>query len=99
MTYSVKEIFYTLQGEGTHQPQSPMSPASFASLGLHPDLLRILALHPGRVLSRDFLLDATRGREAAPFDRTIDVQVGRLRRKLGAELIQNVRGVGYIVMP
>jgi two-component system, OmpR family, response regulator len=68
------------------------------------DLLRILALHPGRVLSRDFLLDATRGREAAPFDRTIDVQVGRLRRKLEAEpgsatLIKSVRGAGYILVP
>jgi two-component system, OmpR family, response regulator len=68
------------------------------------DLLRILALHPGRVLSRDFLLDATRGREAAPFDRTIDVQVGRLRRKLesdpgAATLIKSVRGAGYILVP
>jgi two-component system, OmpR family, response regulator len=68
------------------------------------DLLRIMALHPGRVLSRDFLLDATRGREAAPFDRTIDVQVGRLRRKLesvagAATLIKSVRGAGYILVP
>ena len=36
---------------------------------------------PGRVLSRDFLLEQTRGREAGPFDRTIDVQVGRLRQQ------------------
>ena len=48
------------------------------------DLLCAFAQHPGRVLSRDFLLEATRGREAAPFDRTIDVQVGRLRKKLEA---------------
>ena len=46
------------------------------------DLLEVLARHPGRVLSRDFLLEQTRGREAGPFDRTIDVQIGRLRRKL-----------------
>jgi two-component system OmpR family response regulator len=68
------------------------------------DLLRILALHPGQVLSRDFLLDATRRREAAPFDRTIDVQVGRLRRKLEIDagdttLIKSVRGAGYILVP
>jgi two-component system, OmpR family, response regulator len=68
------------------------------------DLLRILALHPGQVLSRDFLLDATRGREAAPFDRTIDVQVGRLRRKLEPEgaamtVIKSVRGAGYMLVP
>lgn len=47
------------------------------------DLLLAFARHPGRVLSRDFLLEQTRGRSAGPFDRTIDVQVGRLRRKLG----------------
>jgi two-component system OmpR family response regulator len=68
------------------------------------DLLCTFAQHPGRVLSRDFLLDATRGREAAPFDRTIDVQVGRLRKKLepdGVEpqLIKSVRGAGYILVP
>jgi two-component system, OmpR family, response regulator len=66
------------------------------------DLLSIFCRHPGRVLSRDFLLDATRGREAGPFDRTIDVQVGRLRRKLeaqaaGTALIKSVRGAGYLL--
>lgn len=68
------------------------------------DLLRTFARHPGRVLSRDFLLERTRGREAAPFDRTIDVQVGRLRKKLEADpedpqLIKSVRGAGYILVP
>ena len=68
------------------------------------DLLHILMLHPGRVLSRDFLLEHTRGRESGPFDRTIDVQVGRLRRKLGAESgegqwIKSVRGAGYLFAP
>ncbi|WP_431052882.1 response regulator transcription factor [Roseateles sp. L2-2] len=68
------------------------------------DLLHIFLLHPGRVLSRDFLLEQTRGRESGPFDRTIDVQVGRLRRKLGAESgegqwIKSVRGAGYLFAP
>ncbi|MED5621895.1 response regulator transcription factor [Ideonella sp. BN130291] len=68
------------------------------------DLLCAFARHPGRVLSRDFLLEQTRGREAAPFDRTIDVQVGRLRKKLevdaeNPELIKSVRGAGYIFVP
>ena len=68
------------------------------------DLLCTLAQHPGRVLSRDFLLEATRGREAGPFDRTIDVQVGRLRRKLEPDvaepqIIKSVRGAGYILVP
>ncbi|MGE5117878.1 MAG: winged helix-turn-helix domain-containing protein [Betaproteobacteria bacterium] len=68
------------------------------------DLLVVFARHPGRVLSRDFLLEATRGREAAPFDRTIDVQVGRLRRKIEADpedpqIIKSVRGAGYVLVP
>ncbi|WP_447777699.1 winged helix-turn-helix domain-containing protein [Variovorax boronicumulans] len=68
------------------------------------DLLCAFARNPGRVLSRDFLLEQTRGREAAPFDRTIDVQVGRLRKKIEAnaddpQLIKSVRGAGYILVP
>ena len=66
------------------------------------DLLSVFVHHPGRVLSRDFLLESTRGREAAPFDRTIDVQVGRLRKKLEADpdspqLIKSVRSAGYML--
>ncbi|CAN5608292.1 response regulator [soil metagenome] len=68
------------------------------------DLLCVLVECPGRVLSRDFLLERTRGRDAGPFDRTIDVQVGRLRRKLEAgpdaqALIKSVRGAGYLFAP
>jgi two-component system OmpR family response regulator len=68
------------------------------------DLLCAFAQHAGRVLSRDFLLEQTRGREAAPFDRTIDVQVGRLRKKLEVDaddpqIIKSVRGAGYILVP
>ncbi len=68
------------------------------------DLLGVLVRHPGRVLSRDFLLEQTRGRDAAPFDRTIDVQIGRLRRKVEAdperpEMIKSVRGAGYVLVP
>lgn len=65
------------------------------------DLLHCLVTHPQRVLSREQLLDWTRGREAAPFDRTIDVQLGRLRKKLAVHseseaLIKTVRGGGYV---
>jgi two-component system OmpR family response regulator len=68
------------------------------------DLLGAVATHPGRVLSRDFLLEQTRGREAAPFDRTIDVQVGRLRKKIEADpedpqIIKSVRSAGYVFVP
>jgi two-component system, OmpR family, response regulator len=68
------------------------------------DLLCTFVQHAGRVLSRDFLLEHTRGREAGPFDRTVDVQVGRLRKKLEADtdqpqIIKSVRGAGYILVP
>ncbi len=65
------------------------------------DLLVALARRPRRVLNRDQLLDLTKGREASPFDRSIDVQVSRLRRKLQAvpdapEIIKTVRFGGYV---
>ena len=68
------------------------------------ELLSTFVAHAGRVLSRDFLLEQTRGREAGPFDRTIDVQVGRLRKKLekdsdAPQIIKSVRGAGYILVP
>ncbi len=65
------------------------------------ELLQAFVTHPGRVLSRDQLLDLARGREAQPFDRSIDVQVSRLRRKLeddpkAPSLIKTVRSGGYM---
>lgn len=65
------------------------------------DLLLVFARQPNRVLSRDELMNALHHRNAGPFDRAIDVQVGRLRRKVEAdpsqpELIKSVRGVGYL---
>jgi len=65
------------------------------------DLLAAFVANANQVLSRDRLLDLARNREAGPFDRTIDVQVGRLRRKLeddpqNPNLIKTVRGTGYI---
>jgi two-component system OmpR family response regulator len=68
------------------------------------DLLLALAERPQRVLSRDQLLDLTKGRAAQPFDRAIDVQIGRLRRKIEADpadpkLITTVRGGGYLFTP
>ena len=68
------------------------------------DLLMHFVRAPGRVLSRDYLLDATRGRTGGPFDRAIDVQVSKLRRKIGdtpgtREIIKTVRGGGYLFAP
>ena len=65
------------------------------------DLLAALAKHPGRVFGRDALMDLTRGRSWEAFDRTIDAQVARLRKKIEADpkkpvLIKSVRNVGYV---
>jgi two-component system OmpR family response regulator len=63
------------------------------------DLLVAFLERPGRVLSREQLLDITQGREAGPFDRSIDVLVSRLRRKLGDQgtfnLLKTQRNGGY----
>jgi two-component system, OmpR family, response regulator len=70
-----------------------------ALTGAEFDLLKIFLERPGRVLSRDQLLDLTRGREADPLDRSIDVLVSRLRRKLtgggASQLFKTVRNGGY----
>jgi two-component system OmpR family response regulator len=68
------------------------------------DLLIAFVEHPRRVLNRDQLLDMARGRAAIPFDRSVDVQVGRLRRKIEIDpknpiLIKTVRGGGYMFTP
>jgi DNA-binding response OmpR family regulator len=65
------------------------------------ELLRVFATHPNRVLSRDQLLDLAKGREWAAFDRAVDTQVGRLRKKIEADpgnptLVKTVRGGGYV---
>lgn len=67
-------------------------------------LLRVLVEHPNLVLTRDQLMTHVHGREAGPFDRAIDVQIGRLRRKIEADptdpqLIKSVRGTGYLFTP
>jgi DNA-binding response OmpR family regulator len=64
------------------------------------DLLMVLATRPGRAQTRDQLLDTIAGRESAPFDRTIDVLIARLRRKIEADpksprLILTVPSFGY----
>jgi len=66
------------------------------------ELLRALAERPREVLSRDQLMNRVHGRDAGPFDRAIDVGIGRLRRKIEADpatpqLIKSVRGAGYML--
>lgn len=65
------------------------------------DLLLALLQRPHQVLTRDQLMNAVHGHDAGPFDRAIDVQIGRLRRKLetdpaNPQLIKSVRGAGYL---
>jgi two-component system phosphate regulon response regulator OmpR len=65
------------------------------------DMLAVFLRHPGRVLSRETLMDLTRGRNLEAFDRTIDAQIARLRKKIEADvanpqLIKSVRGIGYV---
>jgi two-component system OmpR family response regulator len=78
-------------------PDGVLVPLSAGEFGL----LAAFTSHPQRVLSRDYLLDLAKGREAQPFDRSIDVQVSRLRRKIekdpsNPQLITTVRGGGYM---
>ena len=61
------------------------------------DLLRALAARRGKVLSREDLISALRGGDATIIDRTVDVHVASLRRKMGKHgaRVETVRGVGY----
>lgn len=68
------------------------------------DLLRVLYEHAGRALSRDQILTLTHNREWEPFDRSIDIRIARLRRKVEIDpdnprAIRTVRGVGYMFVP
>lgn len=64
------------------------------------DLLECFVTRPGRVLSREQLMDWTRGRRSEPLDRTIDVQLSRLRKKIDrgeVPMFKTMRNVGYIL--
>lgn len=68
------------------------------------DLLAAFARHPNRALSRDQLLDLAHSRGPEPFDRSIDIRITRLRRKIEADpahpqAIRTVRGIGYMFVP
>ncbi|HSW20544.1 MAG TPA: response regulator [Ramlibacter sp.] len=69
------------------------------------ELLKTFLANPNRVLSRDQLLQQTRNREWGPFDRSIDIRIGRLRRKIEPEpseeprYIRTVRNAGYMFVP
>jgi two-component system phosphate regulon response regulator OmpR len=65
------------------------------------DLLKAFAENPGIVLSRETLLSIAHKQEAEPFDRSIDIRIGRVRRKIESDpskpsIIKTVRGLGYV---
>jgi two-component system phosphate regulon response regulator OmpR len=76
-----------------------------AMTAMEYELLRVFLSNPNRVLSRDQLLMHTRNREWEPFDRSIDIRIGRLRRKIEPEpageprCIRTVRNAGYMFVP
>ena len=68
------------------------------------DLLEIFVSHPNRALTRDWLMDQLRGFERDPFDRSVDVRVNRLRKKIEADpaeprYVRTVWGQGYLFAP
>jgi two-component system phosphate regulon response regulator OmpR len=79
--------------------------AEVAMTAMEYELLRVFLSNPNRVLSRDQLLMHTRNREWEPFDRSIDIRIGRLRRKIEPEpageprCIRTVRNAGYMFVP
>jgi two-component system OmpR family response regulator len=80
-----------------HDPKG----ASVALTGGEFDLLLAFAERPNRVLDRDTLMDLCKGRSWEAYDRSIDTQVSRLRKKIEPDpanptLIKSVRGAGYI---
>jgi two-component system phosphate regulon response regulator OmpR len=78
--------------------------AEVALTGMEYDLLRVFVERPNRPLSRDQILMLTRNREWDPYDRSVDIRIARLRRKVEPDpnrpqVLRTVRGVGYMFVP
>jgi len=89
-----------LQGHRLFSPAGDEVPIT----AMEFELLKVFVENPGKALSRDRLLTLTKNREWDPYDRSIDIRVARLRRKLetgvnGSGVIRTVRGVGYMFVP
>ena len=92
--YRLDTTTHTLTRDGT---EISITSAEFT-------LLRVFLEHPNRVLSRDTLIDLIKGYDRSPFDRSIDVRVARLRRKIEPEpeapvYIRTIHGEGYLFAP
>ena len=88
----------TLSHQLTHEDGSLLDLSGSDAL-----LLGMFLQQPGVVLDRDTISDATRGRESLPMERGIDVQISRLRQKLGdngksPRIIKTIRGSGYMLI-
>lgn len=82
---------------GSQGEPIPLTSGEFA-------LLRVFVEHANQVLTRDQLMTHIHGRDAGPYDRSIDVQIGRLRRKIELDpahpqRIKSIRGTGYLFSP
>jgi two-component system OmpR family response regulator len=96
LTVGALKIDTTARGVSLHNKAVNVTSYEFA-------LLRALAERPGRVLSREQILDLTRGTAEEAFDRSIDVHVSRLRQKLETDprhpsLLKTIRGLGYMLV-
>ena len=97
--YAFDRFVVDLDSRSVELAESDQAPPQFTSAEF--DLLGCFVLRPRRVLTRDQILDWTRGRSAEPFDRTVDMLISRLRKKLdtaspGSNLITTVRNGGYL---
>lgn len=98
-THRFGEFLLNIESRDLHKSGSsvPLTAGEF-------NLLRIFVEHPNRVLSRDSIMDMLKGYERSPFDRSIDVRVTRLRRKIEDDpntplYIRTVWGEGYLFAP
>jgi DNA-binding response OmpR family regulator len=94
------ELLLDLDGRRLLQPDGAELPLT----AMEFDLLAAFARNPNRALSRERLLDLAHGRDNEPFDRSIDVRITRIRRKLERDparpqIIKTVHGVGYMFVP
>lgn len=91
------ELILDLEGHRLLQPDG----TELSITAMEFDLLSAFARHPNRVLTRERLLDLAHNRDSEPFDRSIDVRIARLRRKVERDpekpqVIKTMRGAGYM---
>jgi len=83
-----RDRYLVYQGTGEDETEMRLPRKEF-------ELLYFLASHPGKVFSRQDILDEVWGRDVYVVDRTVDVHVRKIRKKIGSHYIETVKGVGY----